>query len=230
MRTLLTVLLLSSTSLAMEITNGTYHTFIYPSIVFTGDNGNTLEITGFGVSLYDETTQSGWSGSPIGGFGATMAISDGEQSIYTNYFYDPDQGLSARFDNESMLPLANYTQYYMTTQLGHRLIAADPNAVYGRALMLGGVTVTWRKPEFGNDLAWVTGHYSNPRIVGDLSQLKGTDLNGDGSVDAFDASLLFGNWTGDSVPSVPEPSGPCMLLLGAANLVNRHRKSPVNRG
>lgn len=225
MRTLLTVLLLSSTSLAMEITNGTYHTFIYPSIVFTNERGITLEVTGFGVPLYDETTQTGFSGSAVGGFGSTMAISDGEQTVYTYYYGDVQHGLFPRFDNEAFLPLSTYTQYYMTTQLGHRLIAADPNAVYGRALMIGGVDVTWQRPEFGDDLSWTVGHYTNPRIVGDLSQLKGTDLNGDGSVDALDASLLFGNWTGDSVPSVPEPSSLSLIVLA----LGMWRGTPIGR-
>ncbi len=39
------------------------------------------------------------------------------------------------------------------------------------------------------------------------------DLNHDGTVDAGDASLLFGDWTGDSIPSVPEPSSLAIVTL-----------------
>lgn len=55
------------------------------------------------------------------------------------------------------------------------------------------------------------------------------DLNGDGTIDAGDAGLLFGQWTGDAVPSVPEPSLPTgtMALMGLAALRSPRRVVPI---
>lgn len=51
------------------------------------------------------------------------------------------------------------------------------------------------------------------------------DLNSDCSIDAADAAMMFGNWTGDSAPAVPEPSFSWWLLL--AVLGKRHRARAV---
>ncbi len=54
------------------------------------------------------------------------------------------------------------------------------------------------------------------------------DLNADGTIDAGDAGLLFGQWTGDAAPSVPEPNSAAILLVAFAMLA-RFRPGPTNQ-
>lgn len=49
------------------------------------------------------------------------------------------------------------------------------------------------------------------------------DVNSDGVVDAADVSVVFTNWTGDSVTVVPEPSGDFLLAIVLAGALSHHR-------
>ena len=49
------------------------------------------------------------------------------------------------------------------------------------------------------------------------------DINGDGLVDAADAAEVFANWTGDGAASVPEPSSAPLILSALIALIRRRR-------
>ena len=67
-----------------------------------------------------------------------------------------------------------------------------------------------------------------PVVTLQPDNLVNYDLNADGTIDAGDAGLLFGEWTGDAAPSVPEPASAAILLVAFAMLA-RFRSDPTNR-
>lgn len=239
MRTLLAFLVLSSVVAAddkMTVTASIGNSKDFPVIWLDGPNGNTLEITSYAPTNYITTngihpdyanmTFLVWNKAAgnLPEYITPLGIGYGERTYQTGVdpwyeFVISIHGLDWPFSEYSYSRTApNGTVYFATT----------PDLAYPHLLEIDSITLdhygsTW-------PMSWASGTYVNPRIHYQPTVGEG-DLNQDGSVDAIDAAKLFGNWTGDSFPSVPEPVGASwMLLLGATHLVYRHGKSPVNRG
>lgn len=200
-------------------------TFFPGTVILYGDNGAKLEITEYmaptfantsGFQLYHDANMSfrayglpdtpqQWI-SPVGiGFGERDYITGVDQ--YNEYLIEI-RGLE--------FPLSEYS-FYKNANVGWPLYKTTPEQAYANIFDITSVVIKYgstsgREIDLNNEWAW--GTYTRPTVVYPPTISQG-DLDQDGSVDAADAARLFGNWTGDSAPSVPEPTGllPILLLI-----------------
>jgi hypothetical protein len=83
--------------------------------------------------------------------------------------------------------------------------------------------------ESGTYYAQVSGIDNDVQLYGlSLSGFNMADINGDGSVNAVDAGIMFANWSGDPGPTIraiPEPSSMALVLLAFCyQRTARHRQ------